>query len=751
MFSSIILSIYAVRAKTMDLFCIVISVFSLLTSTFLLYKAVAQAPSNEQKMLQLLASCVFVLNIGCTAEVVGDNINTVANGVVFSFFGSIFIPYVFFQFFCLISRMEIPSYMKYVGNIGNALFCALFSTDFFHHSVFKSIEYGKNGAAAYPIYDYNIGYYAYLIWALFFLSCSFVIFFKALRLKRYSYKGMVVTMLSFLLVVSLSALALLSNYFNLFSFDSRAVLVTISSSLLYFTVWKAKLYSLGKNVEEDILKNIDDMILAYDDQARLIYVNDKMLNYLNADSAPAFGKPLRELSPLTDRILALKKDDLFRANDRIYSCDISDVKYQNDTYGQIHWLKDVTKEQSYIAKTLELKEQADKANDAKSKFLAHMSHEIRTPINAIIGMDELIIRETADESTKQYADDLMRASKTLLSLINDLLDYSKIEAGKMEIVPDNYQLAAMLRDLYNMGRVRADQRKLELNFNVNENTPKELIGDEVRVKQIITNIITNAVKYTDKGSVTVSVDYSEGQLDEIDLIISVKDTGIGIKKEDLPKLFGKFERIENELTHKTEGTGLGMSITMQLLDLMYGDMKVESEYGKGSNFILTIPQKVADRTPIGDYAKASNEVKEQKEKVERVPFEAPDAHILVVDDNKTNRTIAKLLLKNSKIKFTEAASGEEALNLIQNNYYDIILMDLRMPGLSGLETLQKMDTIQHSCVGVPVVALTADAEQGAAEYYKSQNFTDYLSKPMDPVEYENMILRLLPPEKVTYL
>lgn len=735
----------------MDLFCIIISVASLLVAIFLLYKAVSQAPSNEQKMLQLLATCVFVLNVGCTAEVVADNVNTVANGVVFSLFGSIFIPYVFLVFFCLISRMELPNIFKYIGNLGNVLFCALFSTDFMHHLVFGSIEYGQNGVASYPIFEYNIGYYLYICWALFFMLVSFSIFFKALKLKRYSYKGMPLTMLSFLIVVFLSAFALVSNYFRILPFDARAVLVTISASLLYFTVWKAKLYSLGKNVEEDILTNIDDMILAYDDQARLIYVNNKMLAYLAVDKVPAFGKPLQELSPLTDRILALKNEDLFSANNRIYSCEISPVKYKNDTYGQIHWLKDVTKEQSYIAKTLELKEQADKANDAKSRFLAHMSHEIRTPINAIIGMDELIIRETSDDATKQYADDLMRASKTLLSLINDLLDYSKIEAGKMEIVPANYSLAGMLRDLYNMGRVRSDQRGLELNFVINENTPKELIGDEVRVKQIITNVITNAVKYTDKGSVTVSVDYKEAQFEEIDLIISVKDTGIGIKKDDLPKLFGKFERIENELTHKTEGTGLGMSITMQLLDLMFGDLHVESEYGKGSNFIITIPQRVANREPIGDFNKASKEVVENKNEKERIRFEAPNAHILVVDDNKTNRTIAKLLLKNSKIRFTEAESGEAALELIKGNHYDIILMDLRMPGLSGLETLREMDNIQHSCVGVPVVALTADAEQGAADYYKSQNFTDYLSKPMDPVDYERMIVRLLPKDKVTYL
>ncbi len=394
----------------------------------------------------------------------------------------------------------------------------------------------------------------------------------------------------------------------------------------------------------------------------------------------------------------------------------------------------------------EAKNIAEQANRAKSDFLANMSHEIRTPINAIMGMNEMVLRESKDEEIRKYAMNIQSASKTLLSLINDILDFSKIEAGRMEIIPAPYDVAVFLNDVVNMTGIKAKQKQLDFQVEIDRELPSVLCGDEVRNRQIIVNILNNAVKYTRRGTVKFLV---EGIREEnvFTLKMQVSDSGIGIREEDLNKLFDGFQRLDLEKNRNIEGTGLGLAITHSLVEQMNGHMEVSSEYGKGSVFTVYLTQEIKDDRPLGDFRKRFEAMAKQGGKY-RERFTAPDAKVLVVDDNEMNLAVVKALLKNTNIRITTCMSGAECLEIVTKEYFDVILLDHMMPEMDGIETLNKLKQSEHKCKSTPVIALTANAIAGAKANYIQAGFADYLSKPIEGADLENMLLRYIPGDKV---
>lgn len=388
-------------------------------------------------------------------------------------------------------------------------------------------------------------------------------------------------------------------------------------------------------------------------------------------------------------------------------------------------------------------------NEAKSSFLANMSHEIRTPINAILGMNEMILRESDDNTILTYSENIRNAGKNLLGLVNDILDFSRIEAGKIKIVPVDYDLSSMIIDLKNLIHNRAEDKGLVFILNVDKNIPAILNGDETRIKQIIANLLTNAVKYTEEGSVTLNIGFiTEEDPDFITLKVSVADTGIGIRSEDRQKLFAQFERIEEKRNRDIEGTGLGLSITGSLLEMMGSSLTVDSVYGEGSTFGFDLRQRVVSREPIGDYEAAFRDRIADSERY-RESFTAPDAHILVVDDNPMNLMVFKSLVKQTSVITDTAGSGNEAAAMSAVTKYDIIFLDHMMPEKDGIETLHEIKSkADDPNIHTPFVCLTANAISGARQTYISAGFDDYLTKPIDPDALEKMMLSFLPAEKI---
>ena len=418
---------------------------------------------------------------------------------------------------------------------------------------------------------------------------------------------------------------------------------------------------------------------------------------------------------------------------------------------RILWVtEDIDKERRERERLIDASERAVAASEAKSAFLSNMSHEIRTPINAVLGMNEMILRECDDKNILGYSENIRSAGSTLLGLINDILDFSKIEAGKMEIIPVDYDLSSVINDLVNMIQTKADAKGLKLEFEISREVPKLLHGDEVRIKQIVTNILTNAVKYTEKGRVTLCIDYEKipDEEDCILLDVAVKDTGIGIKEEDMKKLFSEFDRIEEKRNRNVEGTGLGMSITKRLLEMMGSELQVESKYGLGSKFSFSLRQTVIKWEELGDYEAAYKASLASRGKYHE-KFRAPKAEILVVDDTPMNLEVFINLLKKTEIKIETAATGEEALSLAFDKEYDVIFLDHMMPDKDGIETLHEMRERKDAPnLQTPVICLTANAISGAREKYLAEGFDNYLTKPIDSEKLEEMLIEYLPEEKI---
>ena len=387
------------------------------------------------------------------------------------------------------------------------------------------------------------------------------------------------------------------------------------------------------------------------------------------------------------------------------------------------------------------KSAAESANEAKSAFLAQMSHEIRTPINAILGMNEMVLRESSEESIREYAENIKSSGRTLLSIINSILDFSKIEDGKMEIEEVRYETASMICDLENSIAERAKAKGLSLVIKADENLPRTLLGDDIRIKQVVTNLLTNAVKYTEKGSVTLTVKKLGEEDGRILMFVEVADTGIGIREEDISVLTESFKRVDMNHNRTIEGTGLGLAIVTGLLSKMDSRLEIDSKYQEGSRFSFKLSQKVVDTEPMGDYHNKTHVVTEEKKSEEKLSL--PNARTLVVDDNKMNLKVAGKLLSLFGIKADMVSSGKEALEVLSEKQYDILFLDHMMPEMDGIEVLHEIKARSLVSEKTAIIALTANAISGVREMYLSEGFDDYLSKPIEPAELESILRKYL--------
>lgn len=536
------------------------------------------------------------------------------------------------------------------------------------------------------------------------------------------------------------------------SFPSSAYGMFLTYMITWFWATRFNAFSITVgNLSQYIYESANTAILIFDEYFRLVLANPYGQELLGIKKIE--NQKLMQLFQGTEAESGRIKDGILRDNKGVaelvsvhgaISCSLNFSlarDFHDDPYCIVCFVYDLTKEKNML-------EEVVRANEAKSQFLANMSHEIRTPINGILGMDSVLLKECHDENLREYAKNIQSAGQSLLSIINDILDISKIESGKMEILTIRYQLFSVLNDCYNLTKIKLQNKPVSFIMQINEKLPSWLYGDEVRIRQIINNFLSNAVKYTKEGNITFELDFEEKTDEQILLVITVRDTGIGIKEEDLGKLFESFTRIEEKRNRNIEGTGLGLNLTKNLVNLMGGEVFAESTYGKGSCFTAKIPQKIADAKPMGDFGKRYQQYLSTSDD-DKLSFLAPDAKILVVDDVTMNLEVVKGLLKATKIQIDTAVSGSECLECVKTTPYQMIFLDHMMPEMDGLETLEHMKNLaDNPNAQTPVIMLTANAIVGAKEEYIEAGFTDYLTKPIRETELLEMILKYLPEELV---
>lgn len=643
------------------------------------------------------------------------------------------------------ARLKLP--MAFIMG-ADSLFILL--NPFFGYSFYIYESAGISGAVFFQT-AFKPAYYIHL--AIDYIALIAALIFILYRIARsYSlYRIKYVMILSVLLFV----VALNIIYMTLsLVLDASVIFYAVAGGLISFSILtfvpkNLLITSVGRAVDD-----INEGMIIFD-------ITDKCI-YANAFSKKNFNIDINTFDPSCEPVATVLKkvhDPIEPSDEADYTMQVTEngeqitkyfyIKYHPLTdkkgrlIGSYYLQRDTTEEVYYLNEIREARENADKANKAKSTFLANMSHEIRTPLNSILGMNELILRDTGNDLIKEYAGNIREAGEVLLGLINDVLDFSKIEAGKTEVNLQDYEPYKLLRDCYYFFEKSAEENDLYIHITCDETLPTRLIGDPRLIGQILTNIVSNAVKYTKEGGVTLDMTYDKIDRDNIELIVNISDTGIGIAEEDIPYLFDSFKRVNEIENASIQGTGLGLAITRELLHLMQGEINVKSTLGKGSSFTIVIPQKVSDRTPIGPLAnpKAVNTA------IHKERFTAPEAKVLVVDDVRVNLMVAEGLLKPTLMKIDKALSGDDAIKLCSDTKYDIILLDHRMPVKDGIETYKEIKASGLN-KDTPVIMLTANVVNGIQEEYLKLGFCDYLSKPVKAEELEVTLLRHLPAGKV---
>ncbi len=689
----------------------------------------------------------LIYNVACLFEITAKDQQTYVTALKIGYLGRVWIGFALFLFGLELCNIYFPVILKTIFAVVHAVIYTTIIGLEFNTLYYSSMKFVVSDG--FPTLPHTGGplYYTQTMLNLFYSVLGVTLVIRTylreknrIAKRRYLLMSVALFSVGTSYVIYFFKLVPLARKFDVMIFG-----FAICNVLMLIAIIKYRMLDAKTAARNYVIDELSEGIIVVDHTNKISY----------------FNKPAQRLFPVLSKKSLITDDgsgvidsiensirngEPIRMNDRIYTPRSNKLVIEGNEVGRLYALGDDTEQYHYMNELRKQRELADEANRAKSQFLANMSHEIRTPINAILGMDEMVLRNSTEKEILDYAEDIRSSGKTLLALINDILDFSKVEEGKMEIIPVQYEPAAMMNDLVNMVRDRATQKGLAINVEFDAKIPRLLKGDEIRIKQCALNLLTNAVKYTKEGRIGLKVGFETIDSDHVRLDFTVSDTGTGIRKEDMNNLFTPFVRIDEEKNRSIEGTGLGISITRRLLELMDSELKVQSEYGRGSVFSFSIRQEVLDRSESGAYDRKYDSGDAKKHEYKEL-FHAPDARILIVDDIKMNLTVITKLLRKTELVMDTARSGPEAIKMASENAYDMIFIDHLMPDMDGIETLHHMK--ENEGDNHPVyVALTANAISGAREMYLDAGFRDYISKPVEGEKLEKLIVSYLPPEKL---
>ncbi len=698
--------------------------------------------AREQKLLIMIMCGSLVQNFGYLLELIAPTVEAAMTAVIVEKVGSAFTPLCYCWFIYIYCSVVPPKVL--LRTIGVFSFLSLPSVIFNWQGLFyREVRWVESAGGFWHIsLSYGL---LYVFFTIVHIIIPYVLcIYTLLKAVRACTDRQVNRQYRMILAISTLPVIVLTAYvFKLVEvFDLTPVTLTISMSMVVIVVWSRRNYDFRHLAAEKVLESMGDGVIALDDHDRLVSYNRAAATIFTDLSAHKLGENIRVVEGFREEMLNNDIPQSFSIREQHYESHSKHIMDENGRIqGCVILILDMTDMRAYINEIKRVRRQAEKASIAKSEFLANMSHEIRTPMNAIIGLNDIIMEECGDTEIYGYAKDVQSAAKNLLTIINDILDLSKVEAGKMELVNVNYYIKDMVDDLIGMMDMAASQRGLILKYECDETIPCRYNGDDGKIKQVLLNIFSNAIKFTSKGYVRAYITGKPGKSpDEELLTFCVEDTGRGIKEEDLPNIFEDFRQLDSKKNRSVEGTGLGLAIVRHLVELMGGTIHVDSIYGKGTTFTITLPQKIADSRPVSEMP----DIPRPEQKVTDT-FTAPGVKVLIVDDNVINRKVARSFLKSYSFDLTEAENGPQAIELVRTGWYDIIFMDHMMPDMDGVEAAEiiRMDCGENGAAPV-MIALTANAMEGMREYFLEHGFQDFIAKPLDRKALNRLLLRWVP-------
>lgn len=730
------------RGDTMVNLVIILECFGILLTMAALLLLLNGDGAKEQKLLIIILCGSLVQNVGYLLELTASTVEAAMTAVTVENVGSAFVPLCYCWFLYVYCYIAPPKILLRI--LGAVSFFALPSVFFNWYGLFyRDVQWISDASGFYHVSITYGPLYVFFLFSRIIIPYTLCIYTLISAICRRSDRQLNRQYWTILGISTLPVIMLLIYVFKLVEvFDFTPVTLMISMSMVVIVVWSRRNYDFRHLAAAKVLESLGDGVITLDDHERLVSYNKAAANIFTSLPAHKLGENIRVVEGFQEEMLNEDISQDFSMNGRDYESHSRNIVDENGKIqGCVILILDVTDMKVYINEIKRVRREAEKASKAKSEFLANMSHEIRTPMNAIIGLNDIIMEECSDDEIYAHARDVQSSAKSLLAIINDILDLSKVEAGKMELVYVDYYLKALADAVVGMMDMAASQRGLVLKYECDESIPCRYSGDEGRIKQILINILSNAVKFTQKGYVRVHITGKQGKTaDEELLIFRVEDTGCGIRKEDLEKIFEDFRQVDSKRNRSAEGTGLGLAIVKHLVELMDGTIEVESVYGKGTSITIQIPQKITDGRPISEIFENPQTEQEVTDR-----FTAPDIKVLIVDDNVINRKVARGFLKNYAFDLTEAESGPEAIRLVRAIRFDLIFMDHMMPGMDGIEAVEiiRRDCGENGTVPV-IVALTANAMQGMREHFLECGFQDFIAKPLDRKELNRLLLRWVP-------
>lgn len=701
--------------------------------------------AREQKLLIFIMCGSLLQNVGYLLEITAPNVEAAMTAIKVENVGSAFAPLCYCWFIYIYCYLPPPkTLLKILTAISFFMLPVVFfnwNGLFYREVQWLETEDGFN----YVSISYGPLYMLFLVSRILIpFGLCMITLVRAIRYR--SDRAVNRQYWSIFTLSALPVLMLIAYVLKLTKvFDLTPMTMAIAMSMVVILIWSRRNYDFRHLAAEKVLESLGDGVIALDDHDRLISYNQAAAHIFTSLSMHKMGENIRVVKDFEEEMLNENVPRSFSIKGQHYECHSKHITDENGRkLGCVILILDMTDVKSYINEIKRVRRQAEKANVAKSEFLANMSHEIRTPMNAIIGLNDIIMEECEDPQIFAHAKDVQSAAKNLLAIINDILDLSKVEAGRMELIYTDYHLKTVMDEVVSMMDMAASKRGLILKYECDEAIPCRYSGDEGRIKQIMINIINNAIKFTQEGYVRVNVTGEPGEQEDQELItFRVEDTGCGIREEDLTKIFEDFRQVDSKRNRSVEGTGLGLAIVKHLVEMMNGTINVESVYGEGTVVTISIPQKIVDHRSTAELPELTQEEMGSVES-----FTAPDVKVLVVDDNVINRKVAKGFLKSYSFDLTEAGSGQEAIDLVRENRYDIIFMDHMMPVMDGIEAA---DIIRRDCgengAAPVIIALTANAMEGMREKFLSCGFQDFIAKPLDRKELGRLLGRWVPEER----